>query len=491
MSLSNTMPPAPQQPMIETIPRRRWIRLAVTYFLLGASALWYSPKAGNTEWWAHGLWCVLGFVVALPTLMYAFRRGFSVVLTDHRLMFLAMFSTFFLIGASLLAFGSDRLIQGNLGLYPIGPGDALRVDAVNGLGFGIALLTSALSRGRWLGNQAGRIAIQVSQVSPTGAVVAFLVIGTAATIYRLPVDLGLQVFYVPAIIRNLGQLSLVAIVLAASSRGRHERALRCFGVALTLLLVPVGALRLMKSEILMPVAALFFGLALRFGSRRVLPLGLTVLTIGYLMLGNVVNYGRGGMFNESSTLIERWSYLREGWQNAENLPESQRYNYWGRLCYVPTQAASLDFQDEGRGGNGMQIMWWVFVPRFLAPNKPQMTAMFGELNEKITGTDTSSNSPGIFAGGYYHAGWWGVWLASGICGWILAQTSAIARAIYAVEATILLPFALLGLFIASRIDGDFVPDYLGPFMFILYPLLAAALVLSVAGSKRPAQLPSS
>jgi hypothetical protein len=72
-------------------------------------------------------------------------------------------------------------------------------------------------------------------------------------------------------------------------------------------------------------------------------------------------------------------------------------------------------------------------------------------------------------------------LASVLCGWILAQTSAIARAIYSHRAVLLMPLAMLGMFIAFRIDGDFVPDYLGAFMFVLYPLAAAATFIRVLG----------
>jgi hypothetical protein len=151
------------------------------------------------------------------------------------------------------------------------------------------------------------------------------------------------------------------------------------------------------------------------------------------------------------------------------------------LCYTPTQAASLDFQDQDNGGDGLELMVWVAVPRFLAPNKPQITRMFTELNEKISGSDLSATSPGIFASGYYHGGWFGMVLVSVLCGWILAQTSAIARAIYFQRAVLLVPLAMVGMLIAFRIDGDFVPDYLGAFMFILYPLVGAAVVLWIFG----------
>ena len=59
----------------------------------------------------------------------------------------------------------------------------------------------------------------------------------------------------------------------------------------------------------------------------------------------------------------------------------------------------------------------------------------------------------------------------------------VARAIHAHQAPLLMPLSLLGMFIAFRIDGDFITEYLGVFVFILYPLLAAMLMLSVAENR--------
>jgi len=474
---------------IEAIPRRHWIRLAFAYFVLGAGALVFAPRADVEAWWVHGLWCVVGLLVAAPTLWHVFRTGFAVVLTDHRLVFLAAFSLYFLFGASLPVFGPERQVVNSMSLYPTDPGDALRVDAVNALGFGVALLASAVSRGTWLGTQAGRVAAHVGRVPAHWVVGLFLLLGAGATSYRISFDLGLREGAVSGSVRALAQLSLVAIFMASSSRGLHERTLRWLGVSLAALLALVGALQFMKSEAILPIVALTAGLALRFGSRKILPVGLAVLVAAFLVLGNLVKYGRDSVGTSSgpSTLADRWSYLQEGWSSTRYLDESEEYGYWSRLCYVPTQVASLDFQDLGEGGDGLRLMWWVFVPRVLAPNKPQITAMFGELNEKITGSAASANAPGIFVSGYYHGGWWGVWLASVVCGWILAQTSAIARATHRHQAALMVPFSLLGMFIAFRIDGDFIPDYLGVFMFVLYPLLAVAFLLWVRESGRRAR----
>lgn len=469
--------------MVDDIPRRRWVRLAWAFLALGASAWLLGPRADPDRWWMHGWFCGIGLALAIPTLAQAFRRGFAVVLTDHRLIFLASFSLYFLFGASLLAVGPEREAEMALSFYRIGPSDAMRADAVNGLGFGLALLVSALSRGRVLSRLTSGVAEQVGRLPTTWVIGSFLVIGASATLYRLPFDLGLRPGFPSGLVRTLGQLSMVAIFLAVASRGPHERTLRFFGALLTFVLAAGGALQFMKSEALIPLVALTAGLAMRFGSRRVLPVGLTLIIVMYVSLGNLVDYGRVSvaLSANASTLGERWSYLKDGWHNANEIVGTGGYAYWGRLCYTPTQAASLDFQDQGNGGDGLELIKWVAVPRFLAPNKPQITRMFAELNEKISGSDLSSTAPGIFASGYYHGGWFGMVLASVLCGWILAQTSAIARAIYVHRAVLLVPLAMLGMFIAFRIDGDFVPDYLGAFMFVLYPLVGAAVLVRILG----------
>jgi hypothetical protein len=472
-----------EKDVVESIPQRRWVRLAWSFLALGAAALAFGPQADPNRWWVHGAFCGLGLILSLPTLAQVFSRGFAVVLTDHRVVFLASFSLYFLFGAALLAIGPDREVEIALSFYPIGPADAMRADAVNALGFGLALMVASLSKGRSLGTLASEVAQQVSRVPPTWIIGSFLVIGASATLYRLPFDLGLRPGFPSGLVRTLGQLSLVAIFMAVASRGPSERSLRMFGVLLAIVLAIGGTLQFMKSEALMPIVALTAGMAMRFGSRRILPIGLAVLILAYVSLGNLVDYGRisVGISANASTLSDRWSYLKDAWRNVAEISGSSGYAYWGRLCYTPTQAASLDFYDEGDGGDGMELLPWVVVPRFLAPSKPQMTRMFPELNEKISGSDLSSTAPGIFASGYYHAGWFGLLLASVLCGWVLAQTSAVAREIYSQRAVLLVPLAMLGMFIAFRIDGDFIPDYLGAFMFVVYPVVGAAIVLRLFG----------
>ncbi len=414
-----------------------------------------------------------------------FRQGFAVVLTEHRLMFLAAFSLYFLFGAALLALGPETEAEAVLRYYPISAREALRVNAINGLGFGLALLSSTLARGRWLGAQAERVAAQVNSAPVYGVIGLFLFLGAVASGYLLWFDLGFRDGVVSGLIRSAGKFSFVAIFLAAAHRGRGENWLRPFGAALAAVLCIGGILQFNKSEALLPLAAFVAGMSLRFGSWKILPGGLALLVTGYLLLGNLAAYGRSSIgYQGAADFSERWQLLFEGWHDTRDLSEDEEYGTWARLCYTVPQAAALDFRDAGEGGDGLSLMPWVFVPRLMAPDKPEITKTGREFNAKVTGSDTSSTGQGIFVSGYYHGGWWGLVLASLLCGWIVAQTSAIARAVIGNHALLMLPLPLLGLFIAFRIDGDFVSDYLGTFIFILYPLLAASALIFVAGRTR-------
>jgi hypothetical protein len=243
-----------------------------------------------------------------------------------------------------------------------------------------------------------------------------------------------------------------------------------------------GLLLFNKSAVLLPIAALVAGLSIRYSPRIVLPVGLLVIVSLFLSIGGSTSYGRIALGPGAGGGIEaRGNVLIESLSDASKNAGSAEYQPWARFCYVPSQNAALDFYDQGRGGDDFRLIPWLFVPRALAPDKPVITQSAYDFNTKITGFEGSSTGQGVFASGYYNGGWLGALVASVLCGWLLAQTSAIAQAIFQRRALLLLPIALLGVYMAFRIDGHFVADYMGAFVFILYPLLGAALVLGLRG----------
>lgn len=474
-------------PVSPGIPRRRWSSLGRAYLLLGAGAFVLGPLAGPDGWWLHGLWCVLGLLIALPTLLIPLRADFALTLTEHRLAFLTAFCLFLLFGASYPVFGSESGVSRAMQHYPIDAMQALRVDAVNGLGFGLALIVSARASGRWFGAMTARFAARVARV-PVRRIIQFTVIvGGGATAWRLYYTWGYLEGTLSGIWTMAGQLLLVAILLLAAAEGRRERSQRRVAVLMALSLSLVGSLQFMKQSMLEPLVALLAGLALRFGARRVLPVGLAGLVLLFVVLGDVVSQGRqaGGFYAGEITLAERWEFMREGWRRSRELSEDQRFSSWARFSQVFSEAAGMAFYDAGEGANGEPALYWVFVPRFLASEKPAFT-IGTDVYEKITGRTDSSDAIGVFASGYYYAGGWGVLIASLIAGWIVAQTSAIAQAIQRAQAIGLLPLTLLGLFISLSVTVDFISGFLGAFMYVAYVVVIGAVTVTIFAPVRSA-----
>lgn len=471
---------------LPSISRVIWARLGAFYLALGALAWGLGPSTGPDDWWIHGLWCLAGLAGALPVLIQTLRVPFAVVLSEHRLMFLAAFSFYFLFGAALLAFGPDSQIEEALRYYPVTAPDAMRVNAVNGLGFGLALCTSSMVCGNWIAAITGRCIALLSPVPTFIAVCLFLLVGSVAYVYTLSFDLGLHEGVVPGIVRALGKLSLAAVLVATAYRGAGESWLRALAVLLVAVLTAGGLLQFNKTEVLVAIGAFMAGLALRFNTKWLVPAGVALIATTLPLLGALTAEGRTAVNREGvRTLAERWNVVRDEGARILAHASSQQYGWWNRLSYTVPQVAALDFQDAGQGGNGFSVIGWTLIPRIVDADKPEMTITGRDFHAKITGQARadSSTGQGIFASGYYHGGWWGLAFASIICGWIVALTSSMSRAIISTNTLLLFPFCLLGLYIAFRIDGDFVSDYVGSFMFIAYPILALSIV---AFSIRPA-----
>lgn len=466
------------------LTRQGWFLRGLAFLLLGVAALFGVALGDTADWWLHGLWCVVGLMIAVSILAKVFRSGFITVLRDHRVMFTAAFTLYFLFGASLLSFGTEDSIGEATRNYSVDAVNALKVDAVNAIGFGLALMASALSAGRWIGKQADRFGQMAAQVSPALAISILMAVGALASANVLLFDFAIKSENVAGIWRAASQFDLVVILLGSAYRGRRESTLRMAAILITIVESTTGILLFNKSAMLLPIAALIGGLAARYGVRKVLPAGFALLVLIFAAVGGAVGFGRMALnIHAPHSLETRWQTFQDGIAASRAGDVSADYSAWGRLCYMGPQSAAHDFYDGGIGGDEFRLIPWLFVPRAIAPEKPIITQVGVDFNKKLTGSEGSATGMGIFSSGYYNAGWLGLVLASLICGWLLSQTSSVAAAILRRNALLLLPFALLGVNIAFRIDGHFVSDFLGSFVFLLYPVAVGSLFSTVRGSR--------
>lgn len=462
------------------LTRLGWFNFGAAFLILGSSAQLAAQIIDPTSWAVHGLWCVVGLAIVVPVLAKVLQAGITVVLRDHRVTFTGAFGLYFLFGAALLAFGPEQQIAAVLGSYSLDAADALRIDAINATGFGLAVMTSIVSTGQWLGRQADRVAVVARRVPAPSVMIALMIVGVLSSFHVLMVDFGLREGPVPGIWRAAGRFLLVAIVLGTAYQGRHALGFQLLAVALAVVESMSGVLLFNKTVMLLPIAALAVGFSVRYGVRKVLPASALLLALLFSSVGGAVLYGRNTLEQDTPHWLgTRWQVFKEGFTAIQTGADVAPYNTWGRLCYVPAQVAAFDFYNAGMGGEDLRLIPWLFVPRAFVPQKPVITQSGTDFYLKLTGHAGSSTGMGVFASGYYNAGWLGVFLAAMICGWLLAQTSAIANSILRRKALLLLPIALVGVLMAFRIDGHFVSDYIGAFIIALYPLLFCSLVFGL------------
>lgn len=471
--------PAPEP--IEAVTPELWARLALVNFVLGISILLgYWLLDTSESWVSHAVFCVASLLLWGPVAARAFLRGFGAFLADHRLMLVTAYLVYNVLGAALLAFGDAGLVEAAISYYDIDQHAVMRVDAINALGLSVALAISLVNGYGWVERLAGPVAYTLARLPFAQVTFAMLLIGAVASVGVLAVELARADEFVSGLMRMTSKLAVVAVFLGAAASGPRVAVLRAAAVLTALWLSGVGLLMFSKADALLPLIA--FGAGLAWAQRKPIVLMVIVLTVitMFNLLGDLTITSRQVAERHSSfTLVDRAGILTTSRTLVKTGGVDGEYSGWTRICYAPAQSAAMAMYDQGDGGDAIELLPWLFVPRFLFPYKPEITRTGREFYVKLTGNaPTSSTGQGVFASGYYNAGWTGWLLASVICGWVIGFTSRLARVVLQARAAVLVVFPLLGLYTAFRIDGEFVADYAGIATIMMYALVVLWAVLS-------------
>jgi hypothetical protein len=301
----------------------------------------------------------------------------------------------------------------------------------------------------------------------------------------LGVDLSTGDALASGVVRRLSDLTLIAALIGILYKGPGEGVLHLAAVALVLVDSLSGLLLFNKLAAFKPWLMLFCGLYLRHMSTKWIAVGTGTVILGMTMLAQPILDARGLLGNSNDTsLFTRIAILQQSFQTSEGTGDSE-FGVWSRLCYTPVQWAAVRLYETGAGGEDIESLGWVFLPRALFPEKPNVSRSAAVFNKKLTGDDSSNMGMGPFVNGYYNLGWGGLLLTSALTGLILATFAAVSRAIVVAGSALLLPVALLGSYVAFRVDGDFVTDYVGVFAMVMVPLLMLIFVMQrVRGRRR-------
>jgi hypothetical protein len=453
-----------------------WDLFCIKFFILGILSLVTSFFVSNENWNFHSLYCLLALFFSIQQFIKILKFDFELFLFDFRIVFTASFTLYFIIGATVLTLGSEEDINGLMSRFNIDPSTALRIDAMNFIGYSTALFTYTITKPRVLPQIIYFLSKKSKKDNTLNIILLLTFLGLISKIMVIANDFAIfnDAIVISGIVRQLSQFLLAVILLSAIYKGKNQNLILFLSIFLTLFVSFFGVLGFNKTEIIFPIIA--FGLGTAIKKESILILIVSIL-IGFGLLqviGGVVNFARTNQVDRM-TLKERVEVINLGIDALNTFiltkdDNSAKYSALVRISYINAQSAAVYFYDINDGSNDYLSIPYTLIPRFLFRNKPILTRSGTDLNYKMYGNDASAEGTGIFIDGYYNLGWFGLFFGSIICGWILSQMSSIAKIIAFNKSFLFYPIILFGIFIAFRIDGTIISDYFGQFIIIIYAI---------------------
>jgi hypothetical protein len=360
--------------------------------------------------------------------------------------------------------------------YRVNATQSMWLMGLNFIGIGLTGLAYCFARFPSLAKVADTAARRWARVSPVRVLVVFLLIGLVAKyLFVVPFELRLTEDVPSAVGRQLSQLLVLAVLVGWMYKDVGPRWIGTLAKLLLLTEVTTGFLMFNKSAVLIVIMAA--GLGNYFRQRRLRNLLFTALAgfLIYALIGPMVTFGRNelGYLGRDrpapASFSQRLDIAVTYFTGGESHHRQQEIAgfWWSRLNYLSGQQAAVSLYDQGRGSDDLSRVMWIFVPRLLFADKPEMSGAGVDLNDKVTGFRSSSAGVGVFVDGYYILGWFGVLLASITYGLSLRAYSAIARSVVAKRAVVMYPLVFMGIYAGLRSDGGWLIDVAGPAVFVL------------------------
>ncbi|MEO6218454.1 MAG: hypothetical protein ABIO86_20680 [Sphingomonas sp.] len=291
-----------------------------------------------------------------------------------------------------------------------------------------------------------------------GGLVNFLVI--------LPSVLGVYDLTILGQFINLSLASLLGYFMLTlwSLRNKSGWLLAVIGAATLETLL--GLLVMSKFVALFPGVMVGLGFVFYKPTLRRLAIFASAMLLVFTMLAPVIGYARNSSLlayaGQAKPLEVASIYI--SYYSGDMIIDFDKDSQggWARLSYVNVGAFAMNQYDDGHPGDSLKYAPIIWVPRVLYPDKPYVTDIGKEFTYAINGNYESSTSPGIPAESYWDMGWLGVVIISAALAFLFTLWSFYTYIVIECEAWHLFFVVLFGMRTASRLDGGFVVDILGP-----------------------------
>ena len=364
-----------------------WKYFSINFISLGIISLLFSFFIDNNSWYFHTYFCIISILISFFHILKIIKLDFVIFLYDFRIIFLISYTFYFIIGASVLTFGTPGDIGILMNRFSIDAAPlALKIDAMNSIGFGLALLTYTFSKPIVLSKSIESFITCFNNINNLKLFNYITILGITTKGYVIANDLAVfgDAVVVPGIIRQLSQLSIAAILFSALYDGKRHSSINNISFLISILLSFFGLLGFSKTDFILPLIIFGVGTAIRKKSTFVL---ISTIFFGFVLIqlcGGIIQYARINHFR-SMTLKNRFEIVSEGFQLANNFfsnspTEDIQYSTLTRISYINAQSAAVHFYDEDNGSNDYKLLPFTFIPRILYSDKPILTTSGSELN---------------------------------------------------------------------------------------------------------------
>ncbi|TNE48733.1 MAG: hypothetical protein EP343_15085 [Deltaproteobacteria bacterium] len=442
--------------------------LVIISLIVGGSAvtvLWENPSYDWLNFVCLSVFCVACCLASASMVL----RNFSTVWTPIPWMLLKV-GVFFGFGPLYYFFASDEELAVLDRIWSVGPMELWQTNVVTFVGV-LALLVSFLfftSLMKSIREKEGQDQSETVFMARRLAILFLVMILPLRYLLILPHSFGLFKFVLPGIIMSLSVLIYIVLILVAYlsvHRGGKWRLL-FWGLFFTELVV--GFLSFSKTALLyVPMtSAIGFFLARRnIVSLMRWSVFLIVLYIGTKPLithSRAVlrenNANREASFGQRVQIVQRANTDLD--TGADGVRQTN-LGWWSRLNFAPFQAYAVHQYNEGNSHSTLHMIPYVFVPRIIWRDKPNITDVGADFTEELFGYRTSSTGLGTFGESYWNGGFGMLILVCFYIGLLYSLIAHFSMRFVLRKQWIFLPLVMMSIRMGVDIDGWVVPVFFG------------------------------
>ena len=447
---------------------KSWIIVGINFLILGLIFLTLSYIVNSDEWFFHTIFIFLSSLIVAHKFIKLINLPKEILFVDLRWIFLFSFWFYFVVGPSLLVFGDKELINNTKDIYSVELELALRINSINAIGLSIVLIMYSKFKLTWPKNIINKLKKEIRFFDPMGY--RTLIVATSFCLFSLINVFLVKVQYIDknflyGIYQIFQHAGVGFSIVFFYYQGKFRKIVYLIILLYLFLYLWSGFYFLDKSTIMAPISFLLISYCIKKNSFKLFIFLFVGLIFLIQTLGSFVTYSRSYKTNfEFSETIN---------------PSTSRYSFeiWDRINYMSSQAAALDLYSDGNGGEGLSNIFWLFVPRFLNKDKPDVSSSSSKFSKKFRKHGGTRDSPGVFVEGYYNYGWIGLIFVSFLIGLVLKIYSVLIKSIIHKKLYSFYFIIFSGIWTSFRIDGLIITDYLGQLIIFLYFMILIILIL--------------